>query len=177
MGTETRSEARPFTPFAPFLGGPGAEQAKAWEESLTGFYQGLFDTWATSAKPFGSPQPGSLAGPEDLMKWYGMFWKESFSSMATVQDRMEAFAKFAKIQQQGGQDVYQAFVDCVRRVSAAQQDGGLEKAIQVCMEAHGGLVDTMEHSFLDQARAFFDCCRAFVPRESRTAKTRKEKAS
>lgn|GEM_PF-5566257 len=177
MSTETGSETRSFTPFAPFLGGPGGDTTKAWEEAMTGFYRGLFDTWSASTKQFGASQAEAKGRPEDLMRLSSTLWKESFSGLATIQDRMEAFAKLAKVQQESSQEVYQAFVDCVRRISAAQQDGGLEKAIRVCLESHGGLVDAMESSYLDQTKAFFDLCRAFIPRENRTAKGKKEKAS
>jgi hypothetical protein len=177
MSAEARSESRTGNPFAPFLGGPLDEPAKAWEESLSSIYKGLFDTWTNSTKPFVVSSSGVPASAEDLARVSGILWKESCSSLATVQDRMEAFAKFAKVQQEGSQEIFRSFVDCVRRVSAAQQEGGIEKAIRTCLEAHGGFMDTLESSFVDQTKAFFECCRSFIPRENRAVKAKKEKAS
>ncbi|NPU85014.1 MAG: hypothetical protein HPY65_11050 [Syntrophaceae bacterium] len=177
MSAEARRDTGSSASFAPFFGGAGLEQAKAWEESLTGFYRGLSDAWSASTKNIALPQAGITEGWEDMLLLSRAVWKEPFSGLATVQDRMEAFANLARVQQQSGQDLYRSFADCLRRVSAARQSGGLEKAIQVCLESHGELIDEMESSCRDQVKAFFDVYRSLIPRENRTGKVRKEKAS
>lgn len=177
MNTETGNETRSFIPFGVLFGGLSDNPAKAWEETTRGFYQGVMDSWNHAANPFSLPLSGMKGRPEDILQLFGVVWKESFSNLATIQDQVEALKKYARVQQDGGQAVYQAFADCIRKISSASQNGGLEKALRTCLEAHGGLLETVESSFLDQTKAWFDYWRSFIPPETRRSMTKKEKAS
>jgi hypothetical protein len=177
MATESQSEMRSFMPFAPFFNAFSENPAEAWKDGMRVFYQGVMDAWNTSMNAFGAPLAEMKGRPEDIMQLSGLLWKESCSSLATIEDRMEALKKYAKAQQDGGQQVYRAFADCVSKISSAQQNGGIEKAFRACLEAHGGLLETIQSSVLDQTNALFDCWRSFIPADSRVPKTRKEKAA
>jgi len=172
MNAEAAGATHYFMPTESFLGGA----AKAWEEVLNGYYRGMMDVWIPSSNPFVTA-PDVKVMPEDFARLSGLIWKSSCDGMATMQDRMEAFNRLAMSQQETSREIYQAFADCVRRVSAAGQNGGLEAAFRACLESHGGILESVESAVQDETKALFELWRAFIPRQNRTPKAAKQKAS
>jgi hypothetical protein len=148
---------------------------EVWSEAFTSYYKNLSDAFSGSLKMLGYDMTEGHLPWEDLFNSWKRFVAASPSDAPVPRRGLDDFIAYAKSWQKNYMRLFDAWIECLERTTAAYESGGdredqVQKAMEACRASSEGFMAVWRQLADEQTNEFFQFLKSFQEKKKEAAK-------